>query len=429
MTAKQRIEAERSELRQKMATLLGKDELSAEERAELDKATKRLADTETELRAADALGGDDEPKTVSETETRGTARNGADGESAELRKLLETATLSGYLEHASDGSKVDGAEAELSKALELRSEGGAVAVPWEMLAGPEPTETRASTTTAALDGGTVQRTPLQRLFGRGILDVLGVRVDSVPVGMSEWPLLTGGVAPAQTAEDTAAPAAVTAAFATQTLKPKRLTGRYEFTAEMAAQVRALEPTLRRDLSDAIMSKMSDQILNGDGSGANVTGFLNRLTKPTDPTTEATYADYAKLPASAVDGLHAETEGQVGVLLGVDVYQHAAGVFQTGSGEAGIEAINRRCRSCRSSSYVAAAASGISSSNILHAAGPNGGMMRGDSIAAVWPSLNIIRDIYTKAADGVTVLTYIMLWDAYTAFRSDAYKRVSFKLTA
>ena len=40
-------------------------------------------------------------------------------------------------------------------------------------------------------------------------------------------------------------------------------------------------------------------------------------------------------------------------------------------------------------------------------------MRGDSVAAVWPTLEIIRDIYTQASQGVT-LTWVSLWDAYAA---------------
>ena len=31
---------------------------------------------------------------------------------------------------------------------------------------------------------------------------------------------------------------------------------------------------------------------------------------------------------------------------------------------------------------------------------NGGSMRGDSVAAVWPSLEVIRDHYTKAGPKV-----------------------------
>ena len=265
--------------------------------------------------------------------------------------------------------------------------------------------------------------------------MLGVRVDTVPTGRSEWPLISAGAAPAQTAEDADAPAAVAWTVGPQTLKPKRLTGRYEFTAEAAASVVDLEPALRRDLADAVMSQASDQLLNGDYDSAarpqQVTGFYARLAVPADPTVEATYADYARTPAAGVDGLHASMEGEVSALLGTDTYRHAAGVFQTGSGEAGIEAIKRRCRTCMASVYVPAAdsTSHVSAGNIIHSGGPNGGAMRGDSIAAMWPTLAVIRDIYTQAAKAETVLTYVVLWDAYTAFRPAAYARTAYHIGA
>ena len=75
---------------------------------------------------------------------------------------------------------------------------------------------------------------LQRLFGADrFIGALGVRIDAVPVGRTEWPLLiTGGAAPVQKAEGSAADAAVPAVVhGTETLKPKRLTGQYEYTHE------------------------------------------------------------------------------------------------------------------------------------------------------------------------------------------------------
>ena len=67
-------------------------------------------------------------------------------------------------------------------------------------------------------------------------------------------------------------------------------------------------------------------------------------------------------------------------------------------------------------------------NILHASGPNGGDMRGDSVAAVWSGgIELIRDQYSKASQGV-VLTWITLWDAYAALREDAYARVALKVS-
>ena len=225
-----------------------------------------------------------------------------------------------------------------------------------MLAGPEPEarvepEARAFTTTAAYSGPTMQRPILQRLFGPGIMDSLGMRMDTVPAGMSQWPLISAGVAPGQVVEGTAAAAAVTAVFSTATLRPKRLTGRFEYTHEVAAQVLDLEQALRRDLADAVMSAMSamsDAILNGAAvdpndaaTAANVTGFLTRIAAPTAPTAESAYADYAGSHATAVGGIHASMEREVSSVIGVASYTHSASVYQSGSGESGSEALTKR----------------------------------------------------------------------------------------
>ena len=432
MTNVQRLAVRLSEIRQKLNELSALDEPTDEQRAEMGKLTTENPTIEERHRAAIVAESEHAEQRAAGDETGGAGRE--TGEGAELRRLQRDARLSRYLLAAAAGTAIDGAEGELLDALEVRGHAGvqpgAVQIPWSvLLTDDDETEQRAATTTTQYDGPTRQRPILQRLFGRSIAELLGVRMDTVPAGQSEWPLITAGVAPAQTTEDADAPTPVAWTIGPQSLKPKRLTGQYTFTAEAAASVIDLEGALRRDLSDAVMSKVSDQLLNGDGTAPNVTGFYQRLAAPTDPSTEADYATYARTPASIVDGLHADMESQTAVLLGTDVYRHAAGVFQSGSGEAGIEAINRRCRSCRASVYVPAATGtpAVSNGNLLHAGGPNGGTMRGDSIAAVWPTLSVVRDIYTQAAKAETILTYIMLLDCYTAFRASAYARVAFRL--
>ena len=247
-------------------------------------------------------------------------------------------------------------------------------------------------------------------------------------------LTHGGVAPDQAVEGTAAAAAVAATFATETLKPKRLTGRYEYTHEQAAQVPDLEMSLRRDLGDAVKAKMSDLSLNGDEAtnAQEPSGFYEKITAPTAPSAVATYEDFAGSHALAVDGIHAQNEMEVSSVIGVASYQLVAKTFRTGAGsdEAASEALKRRSQMCVASSYVPAPASMIQTGNIFHAAGPNGGGadMRGDSVAAVWPTLEVIRDIYSQASQGV-VLTWVTLWDLEAAFRSAAYERISFKVAA
>ena len=157
------------------------------------------------------------------------------------------------------------------------------------------------------------------------------------------------------------------------------------------------------------------------------GFLTKIAVPAAPLSAADFADYAGVPASGVDGIHASDEEQTAFLMGVASYQHAAAVYRTGAGsESAIESLKRRAGRLMASSFVPAAAADIQDGNILHAMGPNGGPSRGDSVAAVWPILELVRDPYSKASQGV-VLTWIALWDMEAAFRAGAYKRVSFKL--
>ena len=437
MTLAQRLAVRLSEIRQRLNEIAGLegDAMTAEVRNEADILAAEFKNAETQHRSAIIAEGEEQRA------AEGLHGDG-DGEPAEVRALLSRVGIHDYLNPAAGGVGLNGPAAELNAAMKVATVGrsGGILIPWRMLecpehrAAPAPRgEARVFTTTTNLDGGTAQRPILQRLFGMDILGALGVRIDTVPAGMTEWPLLTGGVAPTQKAEGTAADAAAAAAFTTETLTPKRLTGKYEFTHEQAAQVADIEQALRRDLADAVKSKMSDLILNGDEStnAHEPGGFYTKIAAPTAPTAEATYAAYAGVHATAVDGIHASMETEVSSVIGTESYVHAASLYQTGSGESGSQALMKRGLNCMASSFVPAAAGTplLQTGNILHAAGPNGGgaSLRGDSIAAVWPSLEVIRDIYSQASQGV-VLTWVTLWDAETAFRAAAYKRVTFQLS-
>ena len=433
MTPAQKFSLRISEIRQRLNQIGGLEGAAYDEAVQNEERALMTELDTTEVRYRNAL----KTEGAEAATAQGQFGNG-DGEGAEVRALLGRVRLADYLGAATVGTGAPGAAAELNAALKVPIMGasGGVSIPWEVLLTPEArqAEQRAFTQTTganSYDGGIMARPILQRLFGMDIMGALGVRIDSVPAGRTEWPLITGGVAPAQAVEGTAAAAAVAAAFSTETLKPKRLTGRYEYTHEMAAQVMELEPALRRDLADAVRAKMSDLILNGDEAtnAQEPDGFLTTIAAPTDPAAEAVFADYAGAHALAVDGVHASAEGEVGSVVGVATYQHAASVYQMGSGESGSEALKRRSMGCMASSFVPAptGVTKLQNGNIFHAGGPNGGGadMRGDSVAAIWPTLEIVRDIYSQVSVGV-VLTWISLWDCQTAFRAAAYKRVAFR---
>ena len=318
MTTAQKLAIRISEIRSKLNELSGIETLSDEQRGEIDSLSAEYQAKEAQHRAAMVVEAD-------ETRAAEGEFGNADGEPAEVRALLSRVGIHDYLNPAAGGVGLSGPAAELNAALEVGTQGksGGILIPWKMLecpehrAAPARIEGRAFTTTANLDGPMMQRPILQRLFGMDIMGALGVRVDTVPAGMTEWPLLTGGVAPTMVAEGTAAAAAVAATFTTETLKPKRLTGRYEFTHEQAAQVADIEQALRRDLGDAVKARMSALILTGNETTnpQEPDGFLVKIAAPTDPSAETDYATYAGSHAGGVDGIHASREMEVSSVIG------------------------------------------------------------------------------------------------------------------
>ena len=421
MTVVQKLTIRLSEIRSKLNELSGLETPSKEEVSQMETLGKEYQDKEIQFRSA----------VIVEGEKQAGKEFLDDGEGAEIRSIKNKCSIVSYVNAAAKGSGLNGPEAELNDSLEVRN-GGGIHVPWTMLYSDRGIERRAEgdagtvSDTGTQDGGTAQRPILQRLFGKSVFEALGVRIDSVPTGKSEWPIITAGVAPAMTAE-LAQNDAVEPTMGTVSLKPKRLTGRYIFTAEQAAQVSGIEAALRRDLADAVMAKMSNQIINGDGTGVNVAGFLSEITGPSAPGAASSWEKYASAAAQAVDGIHAYNEKECSVVLGDDTYRKAASVRASGSADFATDSLARKSLMILACSFMPAPASSVQDA-LVHARGPEMGEMRGDSVASVWPTLELIRDIYTRAGEGETVLTWIALWDAKAAHRAGAYKRLKFNIS-
>ena len=270
MTNGQKLSLRLSEIRQRLNEISGLegDAVTDEVRSEADKLATEFKNAETQHRSA-LIAEADEQRTA-----EGEHGNG-DGEPAEVRALLGRAGLADYVRAGISGREIAGAPSELNAALDCPIVGvdGGIAIPWRVIRGqrapesrqaPDP-ERRTFTTTGAYDGPTTQQTILDELFGVGILDAMGVFLASAPAGAREYPIISGNVAPAQTAEGTAASAAVAASFEVANLRPKKLVAAAEFTHEMQASVIGLEETIRRNLMARIQSEMSNIVINRAGT--------------------------------------------------------------------------------------------------------------------------------------------------------------------
>ena len=157
----------------------------AERKAEAEALRTQIADLQGRWDTEQRAEGDAEARALGMIGT-------GDGEAAEVRQLRGRVNLADYLAPASSGAAISGAAGEFNAALgvPMAGPGGGVAVPWAALLGAEHeplargvrNPRAAFTDTGDHDGPQVDRPILQRLFGPGILDQLGVRVDAVPTG-------------------------------------------------------------------------------------------------------------------------------------------------------------------------------------------------------------------------------------------------------
>ena len=357
-----------------------------------------------------------------------TAREGLDERDApegdvQFETLTRDANMAHYIRAimGGEGARLEGAAAELNTELGAASQRGGVVVPWGVLE-------RAATTTQQLDAAPNQ-TIIGRVFAPSLADWFGARMRQVPVGTTELAVVTGkGSVVEQVAEGSGPSADPSAAtFDTVTLKPKRLTGEAEITAEAIAQVSGLERAIATDTLAEINDTVSDALLNGDGSATKVHGFLSRIAEPGNPAAQVTLADFMAMPVEAVDGIYADTEQSVALLFGLETYKRAGALFATNQDTTNALAYLRaNSAGVRASAKVA---NGGGSGNAgdkakRQAVVARRGMRADASYAAVWNAgPELVRDPYSKADAGTLRLVWHLLWDARVAVRPAEWSRL------
>ena len=316
-----KLQIEMSEKREKINGLLGKDELSDEERAELSVLTKRAQEIEIELRAALVADGeaedraraafDGEPNVVAD-----------DPEARELERITAAASVADIVSSAVAHRATEGATAELQKHLGI----GGDQVPLELL------ETRAATHTPGPDSGEPNQSQfVPAVFPGSIAAFLGIAQPSVGAGQSSYHVLSTNL----TANVPAAGgdgANTAGAFTSAVLEPKRVQGAFVLRREDKARLGPqLEAALRENLGMVLSTKLDQELITGDG------GFMAAanpaIAKPGNPAAVATYGDFVKGVSDQVDGLYADTVAGVRILLGPSAYKLGLGTYRAGTAAA------------------------------------------------------------------------------------------------
>ncbi len=411
MTESQKLALRRSELRERLNAIQGGGEDPADGET-VEGLASELADTEKRWREA------------VKAEDAEAAADGDGGEGREVRALVERARVTRFAAAAIRGRDVDGAESELLDALEVRAMGaGEVVVPWELLAPPE-TETRADSVTVPTAPGTgawgVGSAPiLRRVFARSDSGFLGVSMPGVAAGAKAYPVLSAGVTATEPAKGAAVDADAVTVGASTVVTPKRVTGRVKFRIEdLATFGQDLETALREDVLAAVRDKMDAEV---------VADLFAALTDPDDPSALATFDTAIAAAAAAVDGIYANDEGAVRMLVGTATYGQFAALFRAGAGDSTSAAtyLRERTGGLRASSRVPAVASKFQQA--ITAARP----MAGEAVYPVWTGAGValVRDMYSEARSGIISLTANALTGGLHVVRSTPWKQVAFQVEA
>ena len=420
MTNAQKIRLRLSQVRQRLNEIsaLEGEAFTPEIRAESGTLQTEFADLETRHQAAIVAEG--------EGETRETGDD-LDAEARERVELRSRASLTSYLRAALSGRQVDGPEAELRAAAGIGD-----GVPLELwdTAPSENGETRADATTGA--PGTVG-VNLDRIrpavFAASIAPRLGIEMPRVASGTYASATITTSLAAGAKAAGGAAEAGA-AAFTVTSATPKRISARLGIRVEDVAAVGQanFETVLRENLSLVLSDALDTQAITGDGSAPNLTGILQRLTDPDNPTAVADFDAFLGSFAGGVDGLWAATTKDVGIVCGPATYRLSAKAFRdvgTNNGHRG---------SISFADYATTHTGGWWTNKRMPAAASNVQQAilyrRGRSMrTAVCPHWNEISidDIYSGSAQGERFFTMHVLLGDVILVQPGAYAQVAYKV--
>ena len=422
MTAAQKrlreLRERQSKERGRMAELARTDELSDEMRAELDKIESGTADLERQLRAAQIAVDDEE----TEQRAAGAAARQPEGdaEDRERVELRARVSLGRYVAAAVEMRATDGAEAEFNAAIGIAGN----RFPLDMLA-PEPLVEHRATT--AVDTTTRPRRWLDRLFAGTAAERLGVTMESVPAGVTSYPVTTAGASAAQRGKSQAADDAAWTISVSE-LKPTRNAVRLTFNAEDTARIPGLESALTRDLRMALREGVDRAIFLGDDGATGTDADITGLTTAAITEEEISQANKVLGPGTLeaftgmVDGIHAGGLGDLNVVAAMGAWR----LWET-------TVINSAADNMTLAAFLREAGLSWSARGNIEidtADGDFGGFVgrkmgiEGAAVAPVWDAGELIRDPYSDAAKGEVALTLCYLWN-FGIPRTSNFARVKF----
>ena len=419
-----------SKERGRMAELSRVDALTDEQRAELDTIEKGVPDLERVLRGA-MVAAEEEEREAKEKGAE--APGGGDPEQRERIELRSRASVGRYLTAALRGRAPDGAEAELQQAA------GVDGIPFELWQPRQEQRDEQRAITAAPSTVGLNLDVLRPyVFAPSVVDKLMVEMPMVESGTYASGTIstaaTAGAVPKGGTGTTGDVPETAAAFTVQTTVPHRIGASLNLAIEDIASVGQanFESLLRQHISLAVSDELDDQMLNGNGSGDNLTGFFQRLTDPSAPVAGVeTWVRFLAIQSGGVEGLWATELSHIGLLVGPETYRLAAATFQgTDSEESAASYLKRMGAgdyAFVTNSRMPATATNVQA-GILCRKGRS--MMPSPMRTAICPHWGYfsIDDIYTGARKGQRRFVINTLVGDVILVQPSAYAQVAFRVS-
>ena len=152
----------------------------------------------------------------------------------------------------------------------------------------------------------------------------------VPSGTFSVARVVAGTDPADAVVKSAAVPEVESTWEVVTTGPHRIGAGLRLTLEDIATVghAGFESMLRQHISLLVSDELDNQMINGGGGGANLSGVFHRLDNPSNPAANVeTWTRFLAIQSGGIDGLWATELEHIGLVVGVETYQLAAATFQ------------------------------------------------------------------------------------------------------
>ena len=420
MTKSQELQVRMSQLRQSLNASLAAEQPDMEQR---QKDLDALTQAESDYQAAIAVEANDTML----------HERGITTPLSPLLELRSRVTVGEYVNAAMEQRSLAGASAEYNNEMGY---GNGANLPWELIA---PLEVRQDVVTAP---NVINRQPAGRFLDRVMAGThaayLGITFDSVAVGTPIHTIMTTGTSASMRAPGQEVDAAA-ANFNIDTLSPKRMSARYVWRVEDVAKLAGLEDALQRDLSNVMAEHMDYTMIAGDtgatGTDADILGLAADAGVDVtdidfygtgDPPSTLEVQKILTAFGGLVDGYYARQMSDIRTLIGSNINQLALSTFTNSAvdNELSIETLRRAGIAWQvheklggvvtNGKYADDAIVGVAS-RPLHRAGV--------AVQAVWPTISLIRDMYSGANKGETALTAIALWD-FKVLRKESFFRLT-----